>query len=116
MFDSDQELDTLFGENNTDQLDETKVPKSQIVLDIGSESVPMATLDKSFALKFIPEYNGSRDELQKFVNCCDLIDNDQYSASDKLIFLNIVKSKLTGNAYNVIKYKDIRCFPFAEIW
>ena len=66
------------------------------------ETVP---LEKDFALKFIPEFSGKRDELHKFINCCDLLDQN-YNELDSILFINIIKSKLTGAAYNVTKHKE----------
>lgn len=62
----------------------------------------MSKLDISLALKFIPEFDGSSVDLIKFLECCDFVNKPlEDNETDK--FLQIVKSKLTGRAYNLIR-------------
>ncbi|KAG5881769.1 hypothetical protein JTB14_021139 [Gonioctena quinquepunctata] len=54
----------------------------------------MPKLNTDFAMKIIPEFNGDRNLGQ-----ADL-------ARDEPTLINIVKSKLSGTAYYIVKYKD----------
>lgn len=58
-------------------------------------------------IKLIPEFDGNRQQLHKFLACCDIVSKTASSANDKTAFLNLVKTKLCGRAYNSIKYKNI---------
>lgn len=60
------------------------------------------TLDS--CLKIIPDFSGNRSELHKFLSCCEIVVNST-KPEDHPVFLNIVKTKLSGLAYNLIKYK-----------
>ena len=69
-FESDLEEEsenTIAGQPIQGDTEETQAPESEIIV-----------FDKSLALKFIPECSGVRDELHKFINCCDLL-NDDYN-------------------------------------
>ncbi|KAG5871457.1 hypothetical protein JTB14_026909 [Gonioctena quinquepunctata] len=69
----------------------------------------MPKLNTDFAMNIIPEFNGDRSMLHKFLTCCDIVYSDlgqADSARDEPTLINIVKSKLSGTAYNIVKYKD----------
>ena len=57
------------------------------------------------ALKMIPEFSGNKSELHRFISCCNTVEsmcpNPQYAS----LFLDIIKTKLTNLAYDVVKYK-----------
>lgn len=58
------------------------------------------------ALKMIPEFNGDRDKLHRFITCCDIVGETIVNNVERNQFLNVIKCKLTGPAYNIIKYKE----------
>ena len=68
-------------------------------------------LQVDHALKMIPEFSGDRENLHKFLVCCDIVNVQATSKTDKETFLNIVKTKLCGSAYNLIKYKTFTTWP-----
>ena len=57
------------------------------------------------ALKMIPEFNGNKENLHKFIACSDIVGASATTREQKETFLNVIKSKLCGSAYNLIKYK-----------
>jgi hypothetical protein len=59
------------------------------------------------ALKMIPEFKGNKDQLDKFLTCCVIVFGTATTEADQSIFLNVVKTKLCDQAYNLIKYKTI---------
>lgn len=67
--------------------------------------VKMSVLNVDVALKIIPEFDGSSDRLHKFLLCCDMVYSGlMQTESDK--FLNLVKTKLSHKAYDIVKYTD----------
>lgn len=58
------------------------------------------------ALKMIPEFNGDRDKLHRFITCCDIVGETAINNVERNQFLNVIKCKLTGPAYNIIKYQN----------
>lgn len=68
-----------------------------------SETMPKLNVD--FALRLIPDFNGDRKDFHKFVSCCDVANSDLSQAADSQLLVNIIKSKLSGSAYNVVKHK-----------
>ncbi|KAG5863951.1 hypothetical protein JTB14_001126 [Gonioctena quinquepunctata] len=69
----------------------------------------MPKLNTDFAMKIIPEFDGDRSMLHKFLTCCDIVYSDLGQADlaiDKPTLINIVKSKLSGTAYNIVKFRD----------
>lgn len=57
------------------------------------------------ALKMIPEFDGRKENLHKFIACCDIVGKGATTRDHKESFLNVIKTKLSGSAYNLIKYK-----------
>lgn len=63
-------------------------------------------LNLNQAAKFVPEFNGKRDDLSKFISCGNFaIENVE--SSYQILLLEIIKNKLIGEAYNIIRFKDI---------
>lgn len=58
------------------------------------------------ALKMIPEFSGERRELHKFLSCCDIVYNTATTRAEKDSFLSVVKTKLSGLAYEIVKYGE----------
>lgn len=58
-------------------------------------------------LKIIPEFDGSENLLHKFLSSVDMIESF-IPEDDKAIFLNLIKTRLNGNAYDVVKYQTIK--------
>lgn len=69
------------------------------------ETMPKLNVD--FALKLIPDFNGDRKDFHKFASCCDIVNTDLSQAADKQLLVSIIKSKLSGPAYNVVKHKTL---------
>lgn len=66
----------------------------------------MASFSMESALKLIPEFKGEREELHRFISCCNIVSANAISVTHKRQFINLVKCKLIGPAYNFIKYRD----------
>lgn len=58
------------------------------------------------ALKMIPEFAGDRNELHKFITCGNIVNAMCTTNTAKSSLINIVKTKLSGSAYDIIKYKQ----------
>lgn len=70
----------------------------------------MSSLDLNIALKIIPEFDGTSSQLHKFIACSNTV-NDSLNAADKKLFLDfVVKPKLLGAAYEVVKYKEFHTY------
>lgn len=59
------------------------------------------------ALRMIPEFSGNREELHKFISCVDIVNSMCTTNIHRSSLLNVVKTKLSGNAYDLIKYTNI---------
>ena len=71
--------------------------------------MPATKLNVDLVLKLLPEFNGQdRSELDRFLNICDTINDDLCPEAEEPLLLTIIKSKISGIAYNSIKYKDIQ--------
>lgn len=62
-------------------------------------------LNIDVAIKMIPEFDGNRVNLHRFITCCDIVDEELCPETDEGLLLNIIKTKLTGSAYNNTKHK-----------
>lgn len=69
----------------------------------------MSTLSIPEALRLIPEYDGSASELHHFINACDTVQS-LIATENVPNFFKILKLKLKGKAYDIIKYDDIKDF------
>ncbi|KAG5869803.1 hypothetical protein JTB14_037538 [Gonioctena quinquepunctata] len=58
-----------------------------------------------FAFRMIPDFDGNRENIHKFSTCCDVVWEIATTRAQQVMFMHIAKSKLSGSAYNVIKYK-----------
>ena len=66
------------------------------------------------AAKFVPEFNGKRDDLSKFISCGDFaIEN--VSNSYKYLLFEIIKNKLVGDAYNIVRFKDVESWEQLKV-
>lgn len=63
-------------------------------------------------LKIIPEFDGSSNKLNNFIDNCDIASKrlDKKVFEDETIFLDLIKTKLKDKAYNVIRYKKISTY------
>lgn len=101
--------------SNTSETDPETDPETdtETVINLrqlfGIEDNMAVKLSVELALKVIPEFSGIKSDFHKFLNCCDAMYSDgKLSDSDSQLFLTIVKSKLSGNAYSLTKYKEIK--------
>lgn len=62
-------------------------------------------LNIDVAIKMIPEFDGDRSSLSRFIMCYDIVDEELYPETDDELILNVIKTKLSGSAYNAIKHK-----------
>lgn len=62
------------------------------------------------ALKMIPDFSGNRENLHKFLACCDIVSPMATTRADKEMLLNVIKTKLSGSAYNLIKYREFATY------
>lgn len=58
-------------------------------------------------IKFIPEYDGSPQELDRFFLNADLLYKTLTDNKEKKLFVEFAKCRLRGKAFNFIKYKNI---------
>lgn len=58
------------------------------------------------AIKMIPEFDGSKVNLHRFISCCDIVKKTATTAANQSSLLDVIKTKLTGSAYNIIKYNE----------
>lgn len=65
---------------------------------------PVLSLD--MAVKLIPNYDGKREELQRFINSCEFA-LDKVGENYRSLLLEIIKNKITGKAYNVIRFRNL---------
>lgn len=73
-----------------------------------TESI-MKKLNIDHVLRIVPEFDGNSSELDRFLACCDII-NDPLSKADSKLFLKILPAKLKGKAYDIHKYKNFDNF------
>ncbi|KAG5861093.1 hypothetical protein JTB14_025765 [Gonioctena quinquepunctata] len=59
----------------------------------------------------IPDFDGNRENIHKFLTCCDVVWEIATTRAQQVTFMHIAKSKLSGSAYNVIKYKVMNDWP-----
>lgn len=64
-------------------------------------------LTVSDAKSLIPEFNGNSEDLHRFLNICGMFQKEDTPEAEKTLFLQIIKTKLVGRAYEVVKYNDI---------
>ena len=63
----------------------------------------MANLSIENMLKIIPDFDGTPEKLHKFLTCCNIIYAPlQFMMPTTLFFIEILKSKLNGPAYEVV--------------
>lgn len=67
----------------------------------------MSTLTIPEALRLVPEYDGNSSELHQFINACDTV-RSLLAEEHKENFFKVLKLKLKGKAYDIIKYDDIK--------
>ena len=82
-------------ENNADNLVHTAE----------NQTIEVMPLQIDTALRMIPEFHGNRDELHKFITCCDIVAGTCSLRGDAESLVNVIKTKLCGSAYNLVKYK-----------
>lgn len=70
----------------------------------------MSKLNIETALKIIPNFDGTPSQLHKFLTCCEIINKPLTERTDIELFLEILKSKLSGKAYEVTKYHSFKTF------
>lgn len=88
----------------TIQSSHDKILQTEHIID--KIEITMATLDPKFVLKLVPNFSGNSRDLHKFITACELI----YSGlreQDRTQFLQLIKLKLDGKAYNLVKYKTL---------
>lgn len=64
-----------------------------------------AELKIEIVIRFIPEFDGEKSKLHKFLNCCDVMASTYTRPEDQQMLLNTIKSKLSSKAYDSVKYK-----------
>ena len=62
-----------------------------------------AQFDRNFFFKILPEFDGTAEKLQKFLNVCDLYSKN-LSTADQIEFLSIINIKLVGHAYTTMRF------------
>lgn len=72
-----------------------------------SDCVNMTSLDPKLVLKLVPNFSGNTRELHKFISCSELI-YKSLKETEIPKFLELVKLKLDGKAYDLIKYNELK--------
>lgn len=103
-FFSDSDSDTSESESDDDSIiNLTNLFTSLCV----NEDIPTHTImpfQSDFAFKIIPEFDGTRENFQKFLSCCDVVNKTATTESDKKVLLQIIESRISGKVFNLIKY------------
>ena len=66
----------------------------------------MANLNVELSLKLIPEYDGSPQNLDRFINNAEIIFKP-LKVDEHTTFISIVLSRLTGKAFQIMSRKNI---------
>lgn len=74
-------------------------------LDIINEVVAVMPFQIEVALKMIPEFDGAKVNLHRFMSCCDIVAQSCTTQQQHNTLLNVIKTKLSGSAYDIVKYK-----------
>lgn len=85
-------------------INEPQIEQSQL----GNFNINMtqpAELKIEIVIRFIPEFDGEKTKLHKFLNCCDVMASTYTRPEDQQMLLNTIKSKLSSKAYDSVKYK-----------
>lgn len=67
----------------------------------------MAKLNTDLVFKIIPEFDGNHEHINKFLSLCNFFYKPLVDENDKLLFIEIVKLKLIGQAEKIFKYKQL---------
>lgn len=78
-----------------------------------SESLTMASLEYAEAHRDIPEYSGKNEDTHRFITICDMYYDGTFSSADQEKFFKLLKIKLHGEAYDLIKYD--MCKNYVEL-
>ena len=84
-------------------------------IDIADEIVAAMPLQVELALKMIPEFNGDKQNLHRFICCCDIVAQTCTTQANHATLLNVIKRKLSGSAYDIIKYKTFEDWASLKI-
>ncbi|XP_018324519.2 uncharacterized protein LOC108736557 [Agrilus planipennis] len=58
------------------------------------------------ATKLIPNFDGNKKDFPHFINCIEIVQR-RSNPENMPLLLDVVKTKLTGSAYNAIRYRSI---------
>lgn len=73
-------------------------------------------LDMNLALRFIPEYDGSKScSVIQFISCCDALYTPLTTDNDQKQFTNILHCKLRARAYTILEYNPTYKWPNIKI-
>lgn len=97
-------LNEKYNIDNTDDIKSTDLSQVNKQLNKSSRTT-MSVLNLDVALKIIPDFDGSTDRLHKFLLCCDMVYNGLLHTEYEK-FLNLIKTKLSYKAYDIVKYTD----------
>lgn len=56
------------------------------------------------AREWIPTFSGDKGDLNRFIACCDDLFANAKDARDKSLFFNVLKTRISGPAYDIIDY------------
>lgn len=88
------------------------------ILNYSFPSIPLVktAMEKfNMAMSMIPTFSGKSGDLHKFITCCKIAYTDFKTVPEKTTFMNIMKLKLQGAAYEIVKYRDFDDFETLEI-
>lgn len=83
-------------------------PTENLITDINPQTrTIMAKFDIGQATKMIPEFSGNSTELHRFLQLAEIQYKRTNTNEEKLDFLDIIISKISGRAYNtILRYKN----------
>lgn len=90
-----QNIKTIKNPNNSKNIQSPKI-----------ELINKMALNISHALKIIPLFDGKLTELHRFCSCVEVIWSQIAKEDEKKLFMNILKTKLCGQAYEIVHYRD----------
>lgn len=61
-------------------------------------------------LKIIPMFDGKSTEVHRFLSCCQVVYTPLNNAETKKQFIELLKARTTGRAYDILRYKNFTDF------
>lgn len=73
---------------------------------VNNLEIMTSSLDPKYVLRLVPSFSGNSNELHKFISSCEFI-HKTLPQQDHGQFLELIRLKLDGKAYHLMKYKTL---------